>query len=385
MGFPVKVGVVGLGQRGLQHLAALVRLQAEGLVYVTALCDAFPANLEPVKLKSFVPDLDPATVRCTPEFGELLESGLCEALFLAVPPNLHRDEVVQAAGRGLHLMVEKPMSLDMGQALRMAAAIEDAGVLAGCGFQQRFDPRHEAVHAYVHARRAVMATYAFHAPLERHDAKHTDTQRWGGPVNRVWAASRAWSGTTVVEAGIHLLDLWRYWFGDVTWVQAAYVPRTAEDIIDHADNPYAYSVQFGFKQGAIGNLVLSRLRKVYNVLTDHRVFCTESQVVIEPDQVQAFHYGGSYPPGTTPSHDEVAEVLWAGPQEEGTYPLARSFVQAVGDQDATRLRSPFADAMNSLASVLAANVSHEQEGRRIYIRDWVNANRMRLPTTPDVT
>lgn len=382
MSFPVKVGVVGLGQRGLQHLAALVRLQAEGLVQVTALCDALPANLEPAKLQSFVPDLDPAAVHCTTQFTDLLAPATCQALFLAIPPNLHKDEVVSAATAGLHLMVEKPMSLHMEQALQMEAAIQAAGILACCGFQQRFDPRHEAVHAYVSARRAVMATYAFHAPLELHDAKHTDTQHLGGPVNRVWAASQAWSGTTMVEAGIHLLDLWRYWFGEVEWVQAAYVPRAAEDIVDQADNPYAYSAQFGFAQGAIGSLVLSRLRRVYNVMTDHRIFCTESQIAIAPDRVTAYHYDGVYPPEPTPHPDAVAQVLWSGRRQEGTYPFARAFVLAVGEQDPTAIRSPFPDSMHSLASVLAANVSHEQEGRRICLRDWVSACRMRIPPHP---
>ncbi len=383
MNYPVKVGVVGLGQRGLQHLAALVRLQIEGLAQVTVLCDAFQANLEPAKLQSFVPDLDLQTAVRTQEFTDLLEPGTCDALFLAIPPNLHKDEVVTAAQAGLHLMVEKPMSLNMVQALQMEAAIAEAGVVACCGFQQRYDPRHEAVQAYVSQRKAVMATYAFHAALERHDAKHTDTQHLGGPASRVWAASRAWSGTTVVEGGIHLLDLWRYWFGEVEWVQAVYVPRAEEDIVDQADNPYAYSVQFGFERGAIGNLVLSRLRRAYNVMTEHRVFCTESQVSIEPDQVKAFHYAGPYPPSSTPTSDEVAQVLWAGPREEGTYPFAKAFVQAIGEQNPDRLRSSFRDAMGSLAGVLAANVSDEQEGRRVYIRDWIGANQMRLsPQSP---
>ncbi len=382
MSFPVKVGVAGLGQRGLQHLAALVRLQAEGLVRVTALCDALPANLETAKLQSFVPDLDTDAVHRTEQFTDLLELDACQALFLAIPPNLHKDEVVSAATAGLHLMVEKPMSLDMGQALQMESAIAQAGVVVCCGFQQRYDPRHEAVQAYVRERRAVMATYAFHAPLERHDAKHTDTRRLGGPANRVWAASQAWSGTTVVEAGIHLLDLWRSWLGEVAWVQAAYVPRAAEDIVDQADNPYAYSVQFGFEQGAIGNLVLSRLRRVYNVMTEHRVFCTESQVAIEPDRVWSYHYAGTYPPATVPHPDQVAQVLWAGPREEGTYPLARAFVRAIGEQDPTLVRSPFGDSMHSLASVLAANVSHAQGGRRIGLQDWMNASRMRVPPQP---
>ena len=369
---PVKVGVVGLGQRGLQHLSSLVRLQREGQVRIAALCDAFPDNLTARKLQSHVPDLDPDGVLCTTEFAALCDPALCDALFIAIPPNLHKDEVLRGARAGLHLMVEKPMSLDLKQALVMEAEITRAGVIAACGFQQRFDPRHEAVRGYVKERPAVMATYAFHASLERHDAKHTDTARLGGPENRVWTANQAWSGTTVVEGGIHPLDLWRFWFGDVSWVQAAYVPRPAADVVDQADNPYAYSVQFGFAQGAIGNLVLSRLRRVDNLIADHRVFCTESQVEIGTDRVMAHHVNGD-----TPS----PQTLWRGGASDGTYEFARNFVQAVATRNPDLVRSPFADSMNSLASVLAANVSHDLDGKRIRVSDWIAACRTRAPGT----
>ena len=361
----LKVGVVGLGQRGLQHLAALARLQAEGQIRVTALCDLFPANLEETKLRSFVPDLNVNEVLRTQSFAEVCDSSVCQVLFLAIPPNLHKQEVLQAAGQGIHLMVEKPMSLDLTLALQMQKAIEEAGVMACCGFQQRYDPKHEAVHAYVKEHSPVFATYAFHASLQRHDVKHTDTRSLGGPASRVWAASQAWSGTTVVEAGIHPLDLWRYWFGEVDWVQAAYVPRPPEEIVDQADNPYAYSVQFGFDGGLVGNLVLTRVNRVQNIIADHRVFCTESQVTIAPDKVKAFS-------GTEPN----ALTVWQGSSEDGTYLLAKGFINAILEQDVSSIKSPFADGMHSLASVLAANASDELAGRRIYVKEFLSAGRM---------
>ena len=365
MAASLKVGVVGLGQRGLQHLEAIVRLQAEGYVQVSALCDLFSANLQEEKLKHFVPDLDIGQVLRTQSFAEVCDPSVCNVLFLSIPPNLHKLEVVQAARAGIHLMVEKPMSLDIVQAQHMEDAIDAAGVMACCGFQQRYDPRHEAVFGYVQEHRPVFASYAFHASLERHDVKHTDTTAHGGPVSRIWGASQTWSGTTVVEGGIHPLDLWRYWFGEVVWVQAAYVPRLPEEIVDQADNPYAYSVQFGFEGGLVGNLVLSRVNEVQNFLTDHRVFCTESQVTIETEQVLVF--SGS---------NTQASTLWQGIPMEGTYRFAKSFLEAVKSEDASYMKSPFGDGMNSLAAVLAANASHEMEGRRIFIEEFRLAGRM---------
>ena len=54
MSQPIRVAVLGLGQRGLQHLSALWRLQGEGLVQVAALIDAFEDNLAEAKIRSYV-------------------------------------------------------------------------------------------------------------------------------------------------------------------------------------------------------------------------------------------------------------------------------------------------------------------------------------------
>ena len=53
MSQPIRVAIIGLGQRGLQHLSALWRLQGEGLVRIAALIDAFEDNLSEAKIRSY--------------------------------------------------------------------------------------------------------------------------------------------------------------------------------------------------------------------------------------------------------------------------------------------------------------------------------------------
>ena len=272
---PIRVALLGLGQRGLQHLRALWSLQEQGAVQITALADAFASNLDADKLRQYVPGFQPAGIVHTTDFDELLVQQH-DALYICIPPNFHQGQVVRAAGAGLHLLVEKPMSLFLDEALKMEAAIREADVLSTVGFQQRFDGRYEAIHKFLlQGRRPLMACYTFHGALEEHNVKHHRTEVHGGPRNRVWTANRAWSGMTVVEGGIHPLDLWRYWFGDVAWVQAHYQHRPPEEVFDGADNPYAYSALFGFAGGAIGSMTLSRLRKVYASYADHQVLWTD--------------------------------------------------------------------------------------------------------------
>jgi predicted dehydrogenase len=370
---PVRVAVLGLGQRGLQHVRNLWTLQQKGLVEITALADAFESNLDPAKIEHYVPGLPAGSIRRTADVDSVINSGDADALYVVIPPNVHKGEVVRAARAGLHLFVEKPVSLFLDEALEMQQAIQEAGVLSTVGFQQRFDAAHEAVHDYLQDKRVVMATYTRHAPIEGHDVKHTPTETAKGPGNRVWTASRAWSGTTMVEAGIHPLDLWRYWFGDVEWVQAVYTHRPEEEIFDGADNPYTYTAIFGFENGATGTMVLTRLRRVYYSETGHKIFWNEGIVEVE-NGVTVYRYEGDYPPVQKPAIEEIRSSLPFDADRNATYEISRVFVQALAENRPELIRSPFDEAMNSNAAVLAANVSDELGGQRVNVNELLTSD-----------
>lgn len=369
---PVRIGMLGLGQRGLQHLRAVYQLQQAGLAQIVTLADAFPANIDPQKLQKFVPGLPTGEIRLTTDVEALFDGSL-DALYISIPPNVHKGEIVRAAAAGIHLFIEKPMSLYLDEALEMERAITAAGILSTVGFQQRFDVRHEAIKAFLQDKPPVMASYTRHDALEAHSVKHTPTEVVGGPASRVWTASRAWSGGTVVEAGIHPLDVWRYWFGDVEWVQAVYNHRAPAEIIDGADNPYAYNVLFGFQNGVVGNLILSRLRRVFSPYQEQQILWNEGRIALEDEAVVIHAYGGAYPPSRQPTRAEVQRELEVAPAQDTTLAVSRAFVEAVAHNDPSRIRSPFADAMNSLAAVLAANVSDELKGARVNLHDLLTS------------
>ena len=375
MSFPIRIGVIGLGQRGLQHLAALWQLQQEGALEIVALGDAFAANLTPEKLGQYVPGLPAESIERTTNTRSLINADLLDALYIAIPPNVHKGEVVAAAKAGIHLFVEKPMSLFLDEAIEMDNAIREAGIISTVGFQQRYDSQHEALHNFLADKPVVMACYTLHAPLESHSVKHTFTETVGGPSNRVWTANRAWSGGTVVEAGIHPLDLWRYWFGDVEWVQAQYIQRPPAEIFDGADNPYAYSANFGFANGAVGVMTLSRLRRVFASHLDHQVLWNEGRVALERDNLTAFRYDGDYPPAQNPAPEAVRHLLHGKNTKNTTYEIAAAFVRAVAEKRQELVRSSFSDAMNSLAAVIAANISDELGGARVEIAELMSSDK----------
>jgi len=368
----VNIAIVGLGQRGLQHLSALWQLDQ---VRVVALCDPFPDNLAEAKLQRFTDGFSLDGIRTCGTFTELLAGGGFDAIYFAIPPSLHRGELLQAVRAGVHLFAEKPVSLYLDEALEMDRAIREAGIIATVGFQQRHDNWHIGIRDFLADKRLLMMTYIVNSTLESHSTKHTHTETVGGPQNRIWTANRAWSGSTVVEGGIHQTDLMRFWAGDIAWTEARYLHRPDADIEDGGDNPDAYSVTYGFASGAIGHLIISRLRKTFWGDNYHDLMWDRGHLKIAADNPVAYYYDGPYPPPEGKvDPDALRHDLDFGPRNNSTLEIARAFVTAVATGSETPLLNTFSSSLNSHTAVLGANISDELGGRRIDLKDLLYAD-----------
>lgn len=70
----------------------------------------------------------------------VLNNPAVEAVLLALPHHLHAPITIQAARAGKHVLVEKPMALDLAEARQMVAAAESAGIWLMVGQSTRFQP-----------------------------------------------------------------------------------------------------------------------------------------------------------------------------------------------------------------------------------------------------
>jgi predicted dehydrogenase len=362
----VKIAIVGLGQRGLQHLNALWPLAD---AQITALCDPTADNLVEDKIRRFVNGFSIGDIRTYTRFADMAAAGNFDAIYFAIPPSLHNGEVLLAAEKGIHLFVEKPVSLFLDEALEMQRTIDAAGIISTVGFNQRHDNWHSGVRDFLADKRLLMITHVSNGTLEAHSVKHTRTEEVGGPKNRVWAANRSWSGGTIVEAGIHQTDLMRFWAGDIAWTEARYMHRDGGDIEDGGDNPYAYSVTYGFESGMVANLLMSRLRKTFWGDSYQDITWDHGHLKIESDGPVAYYYDGPYPPEAKVESAALRHPLDLAPRNNSTAEINRAFVQAVKERSEVPLRNTFASSINSHAAVLGANVSDELGGQRVVLKE----------------
>jgi predicted dehydrogenase/nucleoside-diphosphate-sugar epimerase len=69
-----------------------------------------------------------------------LDRGLADAAVVCTPPAHHAPCSIELAGRGLHVLVEKPMAVGAAQAEAMVRAAEEAGVVLAVGLFRRLMP-----------------------------------------------------------------------------------------------------------------------------------------------------------------------------------------------------------------------------------------------------
>ncbi|SBT50553.1 Predicted dehydrogenase [Micromonospora narathiwatensis] len=76
-----------------------------------------------------------------PAFGDVDELlAACDAIAVALPPDVQAEIAVRAAGVGRHLLLDKPLALSLAEADRVVAAAQASGVASVVFFTQRFHP-----------------------------------------------------------------------------------------------------------------------------------------------------------------------------------------------------------------------------------------------------
>ncbi|MEI8140414.1 MAG: Gfo/Idh/MocA family oxidoreductase [bacterium] len=192
----VKIGVIGVGMMGRGHLENLARAKNVELI---AVCDVIKERA----------DQAATTYHCASftDHRELLKAKVCDAVLIATPHYGHTTVGIDALKAGIHVLVEKPISVHKADCEKLIAAHQKKGQIFAAMFNQRTDPH------YIKIKQM----------LERGDLGKLDRITW---VITNWFrtesyyASGGWRATWAGEGGgvllnqcPHNLDLWQWLFG----------------------------------------------------------------------------------------------------------------------------------------------------------------------------
>lgn len=154
-----------------------------------------------------------------------------DAVCIATPNYLHHEMTLAACRAGKHVLVEKPLALNIAQASEMVQAARTSNVVLMVHQNQRFFPVHEVARRLI-AHNVIGPILSLRA-------------RWSHAGPEHWSPAGAWffdrkraGGGALFDLGIHKFDLIRYLTGKEAVAVAAFTGTLAKEI-DVEDNGVA--------------------------------------------------------------------------------------------------------------------------------------------------
>lgn len=228
-----RFGIIGCGGIGRWHAKILRSLEGASLAGVT---DVDPGARQRAARSFEVPEFASAEA--------LLADGGIDVVSICTPPATHAALVEAAAAAGKHVLVEKPLGIDLAEVDRAVAACAARSVHLGVVHQQRARSATRALHRLVTG--GDLGTPLLGAAIH---TWYRTSQEFGG---HAWRGDAAAGGGMLLEQGIHAVDLLIWFLGDPRWVGGS----TAVLARDSSGEDTAVAV-IGFASGAMATLVSS--------------------------------------------------------------------------------------------------------------------------------
>jgi len=255
-----------------------------------------------------------------------------DALHICVPPAQHGLIEFEAIKRGIHMLVQKPISCDLNLAIQIDRAITANNIITSVGFQDRYLDLVEYMKEFLKGKEIGLISGA-----------------WVGGIPGVeWWRRRSTSGGQIVEQNIHLFDMLRYLIGEPVSVYTA----AGKGIVKPEGNPAleGYDVEdysatvVRFKNGAIANIFTGDYVEAGGGMQNGLTFYAKDATL-------------DYDLRTKITYTDRLQTTEVFQKEDQGMPLDREFIDAVKTGDTSKIRSSYSDALKSLRFTMATNDS----------------------------
>lgn len=325
---PLRTAIIGCGGFARRHAQILADMPDH--FRLTACCDR---NLDRARrlAQDFAPD---GAAICT-DHGALFEQAPLDLVAICVPPYGHGDEVAQAAQRGVHVFIEKPIALASAQAWQMVAAAEAAGIVTQVGFMYRFGAAIQRLKHLIESGAA--------GPAGLMSARY-----FCNALHADWWRDRERSGGQVVEQAIHMVDLMRFLMGEATTVYSLQRNLFHRHMPDYTVEDVSGTV-IGFANGGIGVLYATNGAIPGKWINDYRVVTGKITAEFADANHATFVYTGE---------PEVRSEVIAG---EENYYRSEWLDLYAAIRDERPAATPIREGALSLDLALAATASAEEQ------------------------
>lgn len=285
-------------------------------------------------------------IETTTNLDAVLDSPDVDAVVISTPHFTHAPLAIAAAQAGKHVMVEKPIAVNLEQADAMIAACRDAGVLLAVNLCSRYEPPAVKAKELI-AKGAIGGIMA----LKFHGASNKADSYWtGGFTQRVhttWRKSKEESGGGILIMNfVHDIDRLRY----ITGLEAVRVYAEYDTYVTDVEVEDFIAVSLRYDSGAIGSLLASSCARG-GESTGNRIYGSCGQIVFGRGGMRVY---------TTQEVEGLEQNGWTTfdlPRVDSRGISLQRFAQAI--QEGTPVDIPGEEGRKTLETIYAAYRSGE--------------------------
>lgn len=217
---PRKALLIGCGRASRDHVRALNYFEKKGRIRLAGLVDKNPQAIQAVLALRKTGLLAPMISQ---DLDDILARDTFDLAIIATPPLSHAGLAHKALDAGLHLVIEKPLTLDAKEGRDLVERAQALDRLLVTAFKWRYIPGVKAIRDLILAGE-ILGSPVYGTVITRwgHDQAYYDQADWFG----TWAAE----GGALMNQSIHALDLMA-WLMDARPLSAtAVLARQCHDI-----------------------------------------------------------------------------------------------------------------------------------------------------------
>lgn len=208
----LNIALIGCGRASADHLKAIHFFEKRRFVELRAIVDKNEQAIESVLASRSSQFKRPIV---SDNIDDVLEKAQIDLTVIATPPASHFPLAVKALDVHSHLIVEKPLTLDMGEAEKMIALARERKRKLAVGMKYRYIPGVREIKDYIDSGAFGDVLYGSTAVRWGHDQAYYDQAPWFGTWER--------DGGALMNQSIHAVDL-------MAWLMSA-EPLTATAVL----------------------------------------------------------------------------------------------------------------------------------------------------------